>query len=461
MKRKITLLIVASVTGLIALCLVQMYLIRNSYELKKEAFLTSTREAVSSIDDSFTRVDSLRSQWRDNLVEITTTYTRGEITREMILEQFGAKTHEMNPVFQEIVKEELDQLGLTTSLKFQKRVQSIVMQNLAATDTIYSITKNEDSFILGDIIDGVEYQLGGSTSFSESTSSTEEDGREVLEINRLHFQTETVMSIEGWEQQILLKMKGLLIISICIFLFVFGVLFYSIKTLITQKKITDIKTDFINNISHEFKTPLTTLSLATGMLRKELAQNDKSGDTIAVVERQNQKLQKLLDQVMTNSLSYNEIQLDLENINAATFLNELLDDFELSMQEVGITLIRNLKSGNQSIVIDPFYLATAIVNILENAAKYNREEVTIHFGTRVNDSFCIEVKDNGIGISDKDQQNLFEKFYRVVKDDTHDVKGLGLGLYYANQIVKAHGGKMLVSSERGVGSIFTIELPLN
>ncbi len=460
MKSKITWLIIASVSGLIALSLVQMYLIRNTYELKKEAFLSNTKDLVSTIDDSFTQVDSLRSLWRDHIVDITTAYIRLEIPREEVLKQFKAKTDQLDPIFKNVVSADLEKLGVPTSLKFQKRVRSIVIQDSLTNDTIYSRKNNTQTFILGDSFQGEEYQLGESTSFSECSSSKMVDGRQVIEVIRLNFETETIMNIEGWEKQVLLQMKGLLVLSASIFLFVIGLLFYSIRNLILQKKIADIKTDFINNISHEFKTPLTALSIASNMLKTEVGNDEKASGVISIIERQNLKLKKVLDQVLDKSISYNEIQLDQEQVEVEEFLTSLLDDFELTVKDQEVSLSRHFKVSSTIVLMDRFYISTAITNILENAVKYNHGEIKLNFTAEVDDKLIISIGDNGVGMSEKDQKHLFEKFYRITKDDTHDVKGLGLGLYYASQIVKAHHGSIYVESKTGLGSLFTIVLPL-
>ncbi|MEO9483787.1 MAG: HAMP domain-containing sensor histidine kinase [Ekhidna sp.] len=457
MKRKITLLIIASIVGLIALSAVQLYLVNNTYQLKKDSFIKQTRDEVSLIDDHLTKIDSMRSEWRDYMIETAAEYKQGLIQRGQVLDRFGQKTAEMNPEFLSVLREVLKENAGSSRVQFHKKVRSIIILDSLQNDTLYSKETDSKSYILGDDFGGEEYELGQSTSYSEYTYTTLRDGREVSEMLRLNFETETLMNIEGRENGVLLQMKGFLLISTTIFLFVFGVLFYSIKNLITQKKIAEVKTDFINNISHEFKTPLTTLALATEMLRNEGKQHL---DTIDIIERQNQKLQKLLDQVLDNSLNYSEIHLNKEFINAQDFLTALLDDFELAMQEVNMDLVREFNLKEEQILIDPFYLSTAISNMLENAVKYNERVPKLLFRATMDATMSIVIEDNGIGVLAKDQNNLFEKFYRAGNKETHDVKGLGLGLYYANQVVIAHGGSIVVKSSSGDGSVFTIELPL-
>lgn len=460
MKSKITILIIASVIGLCALSTIQAYLINNTYELRKDAFMEETVEAVTVIDDHLTRIDSLRSEWRDTLLEIIAAHKQGLVNRDSILHYFQLKTDSLNGDFVKTFHDEMEKEGFNPLLKFQKKVLSIVSIESNGNDTIYNSEKNSKSYILGEKFSGEGYRLSGSTSFSEYSFDNELVGEATFDMVMVNFETETLINIEGWEREVLGQMKGLLLISVSIFLFVFGLLFYSIRNLITQKKIAEVKTDFINNISHEFKTPLATLTLATGMLKEEALKEYPAQETVAIIERQNRRLQKLLDQVLDNSLSHNEIELSKKELIAEEFVTSLLDDFTLSVQSKNIDILTELKLGNKTISIDSFYLTTALLNILDNAVKYSSGDIRLKLSAVIDDNLRITLQDNGIGISAKNQRNIFDKFYRVGNKEIHEVKGLGLGLFYAHQIIKAHGGTIDVKSNEGKGTTFTIELPL-
>nr|WP_254453219.1 HAMP domain-containing sensor histidine kinase [Winogradskyella undariae] len=252
-------------------------------------------------------------------------------------------------------------------------------------------------------------------------------------------------------------------LSLLIFCFVFGLLYYSIKNLITQKKIADIKTDFVNNITHELKTPLTTLSLASEMLKNPLVKKDSQhfDATINTIERQNKRLQKLIDQVLSNSLGYKEIKLIKKPVEIEAYLNTVLDDFSLIPYTKNVTLNRVFLAKNKVIKIDKFYITTALLNILENAVKYSNDNCVITFNAEIDSDLKISITDHGIGISEENHKHLFDKFYRVEDKALHNVKGLGLGLYYSNQIVKAHHGTITVKSEKDIKTTFVITLPIN
>jgi signal transduction histidine kinase len=291
-------------------------------------------------------------------------------------------------------------------------------------------------------------------------NSTWQDDQSPIKLN---FQSSIFMNISDWDAIMLKELSGLLILSSLLFLFVVSLLYYSIQNLMKQKRLAEIKTDFINNITHELKTPLSTLSLATKTLTSEHANGNKeiADGAVQIIERQNTRLQKLIDQVLQSSLGYQEIQLSKETFNGSVFINELLDDYLLSINSSEIKVQRNIDSTGIAIEADKFYLSTAIINLLNNAIKYGGTELTVSYGIDKADStHFISIKDNGIGISPKYQRFIFEKFYRVSEKDTHNYKGLGLGLYYTKQIITAHGGSISVKSEANKGSVFTIKIPI-
>jgi signal transduction histidine kinase len=181
---------------------------------------------------------------------------------------------------------------------------------------------------------------------------------------------------------------------------------------------------------------------------------------VNIIERQNKRLQNLIDQVLNNSLGYQEIELKKEQVNSSDYLNTILDDFMLSTNEKNIKVNKAIELTDKKVAIDKFFFTTALFNVLENAVKYSHDAVEIDFSSSVNNTFKVSIQDSGIGIAIKDQKLLFDKFFRAGDKEIHNVKGLGLGLYYTNQIVKAHGGSIEVKSIEEKGTTFTIEIPV-
>lgn len=464
MKSKFSLLIAISALALLALCAIQAYLISNTYELKKTAFFNETSNAVSEIAND-RELDSLY----DALIEVDledhlADYFNESITKRQVVERFYRNADTYNEQYMKRYEALQLQKELGYEVAYRQNLLSIVIIDYPNTDTIFPIKDNERKRIFGQ-----KFKTGISRSINYArTFDTNEfiDRRgDSISISSYDFEVRTTQEIQvpNWKSLVLKRMWVLIVGSIILFLFVIGLLYYSIKNLITQKKIAEVKTDFINNVTHELKTPLATLGIATKSLRNEAIKSnpDAFNNTLGIVERQNSRLQKLIDQVLTNSLSAEELQLNKEQVSDNVFFNNLLSDFEIATQHAHLTVLNKVYSPEVLLRIDRFHLTTALLNMLENAVKYGKDQVTVTVTTRlVNRNYCIEISDNGTGISPADQIAIFDKFYRAGNSDVHNVKGLGLGLYFTHQIISAHGGTITLKSIENEGSTFTIKLPL-
>ncbi|MFC4691663.1 sensor histidine kinase [Dokdonia genika] len=464
MKSKFSLLIAISALALLALCAIQAYLISNTYELKKTAFFNETSNAVSEIAND-RELDSLY----DALIEVDledhlADYFNESITKRQVVERFYRNADTYNEQYMKRYEALQLQKELGYEVAYRQNLISIVIIDYPNTDTIFPIKDNERKRIFGQ-----KFKTGISRSINYArTFDTNEfiDRRgDSISISSYDFEVRTTQEIQvpNWKSLVLKRMWVLIVGSIILFLFVIGLLYYSIKNLITQKKIAEVKTDFINNVTHELKTPLATLGIATKSLRNEAIKSnpDAFNNTLGIVERQNSRLQKLIDQVLTNSLSAEELQLNKEQVSDNVFFNNLLSDFEIATQHAHLTVLNKVYSPEVLLRIDRFHLTTALLNVLENAVKYGKDQVTVTVTTRlVNRNYCIEISDNGTGISPADQIAIFDKFYRAGNSDVHNVKGLGLGLYFTHQIIIAHGGTIALKSIENEGSTFTIKLPL-
>lgn len=241
----------------------------------------------------------------------------------------------------------------------------------------------------------------------------------------------------------------------------FGGSFYIIYR---QKKLDDLKTDFINNMTHEFKTPVATISLATQMLKNEKikANPEKVFNYSNIIEEENKRLSGHIENVLQVArLDRGEFKLKLEQVNINDLLTEITDTLELRLENENGQLIRHLDAQKSIVKGDLFHLTNAFYNIFDNAIKYRKEDsLKITVATKSSaKGITISIEDNGIGISRENQKKVFEKFYRVPTGNIHNVKGFGLGLSYVKVIVTAHGGEIKVDSEPGRGSRFDIFLP--
>lgn len=457
MKNQIPLLIIASLLGLLALSAVQGHLINNTYILKKDTFMDQITGRYSGVEDYSVALDSVEAIWFSKLKRQIMLYHSEGLSRASILSRVREETKSLDTAYTAAYRDFAPDLSEGSDLRFQKRLASLVLVDSLENDTILADVAGTSILLVGEEFEkGMWHRVGRSTS--QTSVSVDIDPDRDLEVIRYVLVADNLVNISGWQAKVFGEMRNLLLASVLIFILVFGLLYYSIKTLISQKKIAEVKTDFVNNITHEFKTPLATLSIATKLLGKS-EMPAKSQQIVSVIERQNTRLQKLTDQVVNHALSYQEIDLNKERIAAGEYLTAVLDDFQLSQGETEISLVRQLDLEEATVMIDKFYLTSALLNILDNAVKYNAPPVEIKVNADVETGFTLLIKDNGQGIPAEHLPHLIDKFYRVGNREVHDVKGLGLGLYFANQVVKAHGGSLGIESAEGEGTCFTIQLP--
>ena len=239
---------------------------------------------------------------------------------------------------------------------------------------------------------------------------------------------------------------------------------YIIFMIIRQKKLSEMKSDFINNMTHEFKTPISTISLAAEVL---LQSNESSSTSrikryAKIIFDENQRMQTRVDRVLQMALiDKNEFRLNLSETDIHKLIKETMNSISLHDYEKQVQVQYNLTAENHVILADELQIRSMINNLLENAVKYSSKQPVINISTRqMNGSVHIRLQDNGIGISSEAAKHIFDKFYRVHTGNIHDVKGFGLGLYYVKSIVEAHSGSIKVRSELKKGTTFDIFLPI-
>jgi len=241
---------------------------------------------------------------------------------------------------------------------------------------------------------------------------------------------------------------------------ILGIYIISVNYMMKQKKIADIKTDFINNMSHEFKTPLATISVATD----SLATNpEKVKYYSQLIKQENIRMKKQVESVLNMSkLERKEMQLFLKQTDVRELIRKLAESFRLIVEERGGTLTEDFTAERFILKVDEFHLSNALINLLDNANKYSPEKPEINIKTRnEGNKYVIEISDKGMGMEPFNKKKIFEKFFREETGNVHNVKGQGLGLSYVKRIIELHGGQVLVESAKGLGSTFTVKLPMS
>jgi two-component system phosphate regulon sensor histidine kinase PhoR len=257
---------------------------------------------------------------------------------------------------------------------------------------------------------------------------------------------------------LMLTLTGLLILGI-IFSF-----YYTISTIFRQKKLSDVKNDFINNMTHEFKTPISTISLACEVLNdKSITKTpDRVDNYVKMIRDENSRLGLLVENILqTAILDKGEFKLKITPVDIHNVIEQAISNIQLAVSKKHGEIITKLEATDFVLQVDRIHMTNVIYNLIDNALKYSSENPVIAVSTiNTSNGISISVKDNGIGISKENQKKIFDKLYRVPTGNVHNVKGFGLGLSYVKAIVEKHGGTVNVASELNKGSTFTIDLPI-
>ena len=260
------------------------------------------------------------------------------------------------------------------------------------------------------------------------------------------------------QMRLALLFTGILLIAIIFFA-------YAISVILRQKHLSDMQKDFINNMTHEFKTPISTIKISANVLKNapEIAENTRLQRYASILEEQNQRLNDQVEKVLQIArVERNSFEVKKETIPLNDFLNSILNSTTLTIKQLNGQLTRNLVAGKQTILADKHHLTNVLHNLIDNAIKYSTAAPIITVATELqNRHLLLSVQDKGIGIDKALHGKVFNKFYRVPTGNVHNVKGFGLGLFYIKNICRAHGWKVFLESEKGNGTKISISIPVH
>ncbi len=255
--------------------------------------------------------------------------------------------------------------------------------------------------------------------------------------------------------------------SLAFILLLMALFVFTVILILRQKKLSEIKNDFINNMTHEFKTPISSISLAAQMLDDPAVVKSPSllKQASTVIKDETKRLRFQVEKVLQMSMfDRTSATMKLQEVDADSVIYSVVNTYNLKVEKFGGTLTANLNSDDPIVNVDEMHFTNVIFNLLDNAIKYRREDVapvlTVSTSNPDDSHITIVVEDNGIGIKRDDLKKIFEKFYRVSTGNRHDVKGFGLGLAYVHKMITLFGGTIKAESEVGKGSKFIITLPL-
>jgi Signal transduction histidine kinase len=464
MKNRNTVLILG-ITSILILISVQVYIISGIWKQKNEMFslryTMHSQEALNYIrrgmsTDGFDTVRFLLSNYSEK--------ANKELHAIKDEKELAAKKKAILNYFTKVINQEQDLSGLLStyfgSRGFEKNFNSsIVINNLEMISNDTIVVYRSEDFANRLLPDRSRKVLIPEISRSKIWVNWfhEED-------NNYRLVFDYFIDFSNQQKMILKEISASLGMSTLSILLI-GIMFMiTYRNLMEEKRLSNLKTDFINNMTHELKTPLSTITVAGKTLEMpQIRNNDaKILETAKLIGKQSVHLNQLINMILEISMwERTQFQLDKKIIRIEEIMNDVVDSFKSGGgNNASINQKYNFKGAE--IDLDEFYFTTLVNNLLSNAVKYSDKEPVIDIeGFTQDNNVCIKVADNGIGINRLDQKHIFDKFYRASTGNIHKFKGLGLGLYYVKKIAQAHGGDVTVSSKPGKGSTFTVIIPCN
>lgn len=307
--------------------------------------------------------------------------------------------------------------------------------------------------------------IGDSSPHINENSDYAEYSINLLPSNVFVAPTYLTLKFPHQKRYILREMFSLLIISIFILTVLVGSYIYFLSTIFQQKKLSEIKNDFVNNMTHELKTPIATLNLGIQFFSDKSIQKTPEAEerTLKIMANEVKRLHQLVESILTSAtLEKAEVKIKFSKENVHKIINDIVQNTRLILENKGGSIDAQLNAENPCAEIDKTHFTNVLNNLIDNAIKYCNQNPQVVISTHSDQKgIYIRIKDNGIGIPKEHQKKIFEKFYRVPTGNTHNVKGFGLGLFYVKRILELHHGYISLKSEPKKGSEFTIFIPFS
>ncbi len=273
-----------------------------------------------------------------------------------------------------------------------------------------------------------------------------------------------IIVVPDYKNQVWSSLKWVLLGAITFMMVILAAFFVTIRSLLIQKKLSEIKSDFINNMTHEFKTPIATISLAVDAMcnEKVKASPEKMTYFSGIIKDENMRMNRHVETILQAAhMEREELKLNLAPLHLHALIKGSIENHQLQLNEKNGQIILHLNAASDVIVADEIHFSNLISNLIDNAIKYAAEAPMITITTYIKDgSIFVLVADNGIGMTDETVKRIFEKFYRAHTGNLHNVKGFGLGMSYVKTVIDTHKGSISVTSKLGEGSVFTVQMGL-
>jgi two-component system phosphate regulon sensor histidine kinase PhoR len=512
MKKKYIYILIGIISSaLIGLVVIQIYWIDNAVTLKEEDFKRNVRSALFTVTNKLEKIDAvnrikahtegqqlfnqrfnmIHSSLQNNNFDTTSIVKKDGVTYKV-----NEKQSKDGSVYQKSVHSVLPNGHVDYQISVQGVGQNILnngnrqpsllnemLENLFETNKYRTIQERIDKSDLDSLLKlelanrdiKAKFQYGvfdynGNELIVDSVSDINKVRQssffsqlfpnDILESP--HFLTVYFPHQKGY---LLKTMWLMLLTSVLLLITIVWAFTFTIQTIFKQKKLSEVKNDFISNMTHELKTPISTISLACEALKdKDMSNNDDiRGNYVGMINQENKRLGLLVESVLKSATwDKRDLKLKKEELDLHQIVNEVSDNISIQVESNSGSIVKDLKAVNSIIKADQVHITNLIYNLLDNANKYSLTNPKISINTEnFKEGVLLKVSDKGIGIKRENLNKIFEKFYRVPTGNVHNVKGFGLGLNYVKAIIDKHGGEITASSIYGKGTSFKIYLPFN
>ena len=471
MNRNLLTLVIATVSFvLLSLTAVQFYWVRNAISIERINFENRVNSAAKEVIYKLEKIKTYNTlshsnQTRDHFIDYLSDID--SISLSLIADVDSLETSadllrllQKSNMAQEIIAEMID------------GDQPFQIENHLNMEVLDSLLTHE--LQMHDITNSYSYGVYSSEKGRMIYKSSDQYNEELLKqgfvftLYPYEFlpKPDYLMIYFPYEMRLILKqMAGIILISLLLIFIIIMLFIYVLKIIVWQRRLSEMKNDFINNMTHEIKTPIATISLASEAIRDEaIRRNEQLTDSyLKVIDDENNRLAGIAEKILQAAIIENEnFRFNREKVNLHDMINVVVNNMTIQVEVKDGSLVFNPGAEKPLVSGDRMHLTNAITNLVDNANKYSPRRPRIRITTaNYNDGVKICVMDNGMGISNENQKKIFDKLYRVPTGNVHDVKGFGLGLSYVKTIVELHGGRVTVESELKKGSKFCIYIPFS
>jgi len=418
-RNTLRIIIILAAISIAGITVTQIYWVRKAFDLKENQFNRDVQSALRAVADRIYEINKTQSPANSPVEQLTTNY-------------FVVLVN--GPVNSSV-------LGILISSEFEKR-------NIT-TDYEFGIYDCEEQCMKGVDFNAHKKNNKATASLVEMPAWKNDGYYFGVQFSRIEANLISQMGIWGFSSAVMV---------VVIFFFV-----YTLFVILRQKRLSEIQRDFINNMTHEFKTPLSTIAISSEVLKDPTITHtpERLLNYATIIQTESHRLKQHVERVLQMArLEKRDAGLKKEKLDLHELIHEVVKNTSVALQEKKGEVSLELNAQSSWIDADRLHFTNVLFNLIDNAIKYNKNTPSLVISTgNVNDQIFVEVRDNGIGISPENQKKIFHQFYRVRTGNLHDVKGFGLGLNYVKVMTELHKGKISVISKLGEGSIFKIILP--